>query len=205
MINDFGDKYKCLNVLKDLSKIKKLNRFNNKKTLNKLGRFLKTLFRVCKLRNFLSTTCLQILPATYKTIIFIYYAILKLNCRLLSRIIPKKYIRVEHYMTWLSLLNVFPLLRNSELIFLCLDTNFIKCSDKRQSAVWLGERNDEDYKASRGRLSNPLFTYFITNLLNTIQYVAYHSRNTLILTHGNRRRPWPNLKLSPYNGHIYIV
>lgn len=107
-------------------------------------------------------------------------------------------------MTWLSLSNVFPLSRNSELILLCLDINFIKCSDKNYSAVWLGAHNDEDYKASRGRLSNPLFTYFITNLLNTIQYVAYHSRNTLILTHGNRRRPWPNLKLSPY-GHIYIV
>jgi len=75
MKNDFSDKYKCLNVLKDLSKIKKLNRFNNKKTLTKRGRFFKTLFRVCKLRNFLNTTCLKILPGTYKTIIIIIYAI----------------------------------------------------------------------------------------------------------------------------------
>jgi len=59
----------------------------------------------------------------YNTIIIIiYYGIVKLNCLLESRIIAKKYIRVEHYMTWLSLSNVFPLRRNSELTLLYLVT-----------------------------------------------------------------------------------
>lgn len=41
MINDFGDKYKCLNVLKDFSKIKNLTDLTTKRQLINAEDFLR--------------------------------------------------------------------------------------------------------------------------------------------------------------------